>query len=116
MDRPGPSRTRSTASHRKRRVTRHEVIATPPPKESKVEEVVEEAQAVDEHGQTDDAAKIRAGEDDAQDTGPFPSGLVDFTFLSSFRNHIAAALWRGEVRLLLKCVSHGDKLRHWPVS
>ncbi|KAJ8648675.1 hypothetical protein MRB53_001698 [Persea americana] len=93
MDRPGPSGTRSTASHRKCMPTRHEATSVEPPEEPEVEEeAVEEAQAVDEHGQPDDAADIGAGEDEAQDIGSFPGGPVDFTLLPSFRNHIAAVV------------------------
>lgn len=49
------------------------------------EDAEEEAEATDEHGQPDDA----------QDTGPFLGGPVNFTLLSSFRNHIATAVWKG---------------------
>lgn len=50
---------------------------------------------------------MEAGHEDAGDTeattGSFPGGLVVFTLVPSFRNHIATTIWNGEV-FLFDCI------------
>ncbi|XXG80039.1 hypothetical protein AAC387_Pa09g0991 [Persea americana] len=96
MGRLGPSRIWPTASHWKRNAARRRVLEDEPCEEPKVsEDAGEEVEAIDEHGQPDDAADIGGGDDEAQDIGPFLGVPFDFTLLSSFRNHIATAVWKG---------------------
>ncbi|KAH6807024.1 hypothetical protein C2S51_028132 [Perilla frutescens var. frutescens] len=55
-------------------------------------------------------------EDDDDDEilrGPFPGGPTDTSVLRSFKTHVAAAIWRGEEREVLKCHCLTAKLLRW---
>ncbi|KAH6764973.1 hypothetical protein C2S51_016222 [Perilla frutescens var. frutescens] len=45
---------------------------------------------------------------------PFLGRLTDTSMLRSFKTHVAAAIWRGEEREVLKCHSLTAKLLKWP--
>ncbi|KAH6816983.1 hypothetical protein C2S51_000586 [Perilla frutescens var. frutescens] len=48
--------------------------------------------------------------------GPFPSGPTDTSVLRSFKTHVAAVIWRGEEREVLKCHCLTTKLMKWPFA
>ncbi|KAH6781149.1 hypothetical protein C2S52_012386 [Perilla frutescens var. hirtella] len=52
-------------------------------------------------------------DDDEILRGPFPGGPIDTSVLRSFKTHIAAAIWRGEEREVLKCHCLTAKLLRW---
>jgi len=79
MNTAGPFRVCPTASKRRRR--RDEVSSTIP--ETKDNPQIEEGE----------------GDDESEElTTPFPSGPTDITLLRSFKTHIAAHIWNGDVR------------------
>ncbi|KAH6777763.1 hypothetical protein C2S51_009075 [Perilla frutescens var. frutescens] len=53
-------------------------------------------------------------DDDEILRGPFPGGPTDASVLRNFKTHVAAAIWRGEEREVLKCHSLAAKLLKWP--
>ncbi|KAH6756892.1 hypothetical protein C2S53_006694 [Perilla frutescens var. hirtella] len=57
-------------------------------------------------------------EDDAEEIlrGPFPGGPTDTSVLRSFKTHVAAAIWRGKERDVLKCHSQTTKLLRWSAA
>ncbi|KAH6824221.1 hypothetical protein C2S53_001248 [Perilla frutescens var. hirtella] len=52
-------------------------------------------------------------DDDEILRGPFPGGPIDTSVLRSFKTHVAAAIWRGEEREVLKCHCLTAKLLRW---
>ncbi|KAL8515170.1 hypothetical protein ACS0TY_014033 [Phlomoides rotata] len=47
--------------------------------------------------------------------GPYPGGPEDPSLLPSFKSHVAAKIWNGEERELLKIHCHTTKLLEWDI-
>ncbi|KAI8572220.1 hypothetical protein RHMOL_Rhmol01G0181300 [Rhododendron molle] len=75
--------------------------------QSKVEGEDDELQAESE----EDEEKSDLGDDELDDEPPV--GPQDQSLLKDFRNHVAAAIWGGTERKLLKIYNHSCLLRKW---
>ncbi|KAL3630049.1 hypothetical protein CASFOL_023033 [Castilleja foliolosa] len=51
-----------------------------------------------------------------QETYPYPGGPDDNSVLTSYKKHVARALWRGIERGILKTIYHSNKLLEWSID
>lgn len=81
------------------------------------EEMQNQERADEEDGYEDTEIEdvgANPSDDELQDS--FPGGPVDPSVLPSFKSHVAAAIWNGQERIVLKCHCHTSKLLKWTYS
>ncbi|XP_028075132.1 protein MAIN-LIKE 1-like [Camellia sinensis] len=121
----GVSRKRPTASNRRRaRQTEPEPVEVNVPVEEDDHVDANNDYVDDDIGVEDDDVDNDIGvegdlmEDDVgvddDNTEPVPGAPEDPSLLISFRNHVAAAVWKKKERRPLKCLNRSRKLVEWP--
>ncbi|XP_028119491.1 protein MAIN-LIKE 1-like [Camellia sinensis] len=121
----GVSRKRPTASNRRRgRQTEPEPVEVNAPVEEDDHVDANNDNVDDDIGLEDDDVNNDIGveadliEDDVgvdnDNTEPVPGAPEDPSLLISFRNHVAAAVWKKKERGPLKCLNRSRKLAEWP--
>ncbi|XP_028091031.1 protein MAIN-LIKE 1-like [Camellia sinensis] len=74
---------------------------------------VEDDDVDNDIGEEADLMEDDVGVDD-DNTEPVPGAPENPSLLISFRNHVAAAVWKKKERGPLKCLNHSQKLTEWP--
>ncbi|KAK9101543.1 hypothetical protein Scep_024973 [Stephania cephalantha] len=78
------------------------------------EEVVEVRPSAKARGKAKSGPSDKVAADDM--SKPFPGGPINHELLTSFNNHVAAAIWNKKERPLLRCLNHGLQLSQWDLD